>query len=101
SDSLHIKEGSKIIDQFPSPGTEVSKGSIIDLYLDEEFKSEDKIILPNLVGKSKDDVVKILDGLNLRYQFKGEGTVIKQNPEPNTQVDINSTIQVEFSKTKE
>ena len=97
TESLNIKEDSKVIDQFPSPGTEVSKASIIDLYLDEEFKSQDKIVLPDLTGKTKEDVIKILDGLNLKYQFIGEGKVIKQNPDPNTQVDINSTIQVEFS----
>lgn len=101
TESLNIKEDSKVIDQFPSPGTEVSKASIIDLYLDEEFKSQDKIVLPDLTGKSKEDVIKILDGLNLKYQFIGEGMAIKQNPDPNTQVDINSTIQVEFSSTKE
>ena len=101
SESFNIKEDSKIIDQFPSPDMEVSKGSIVDLYLDEEFKLENKVILPNLIGRSKEDVMKILEGLGLKYYFIGEGTVIKQVPEPNSQVDKNSTIEVEFSKTKE
>ncbi len=101
SESLNINEHSKVIDQFPSPGMEVSKGSIVDLYLDEEFKSEDKIILPDLIGKSKEDVIKILDGLGLKYHFIGEGTAIRQVPERKTQVDKNSTIEVEFSTTKE
>ncbi|NMA85784.1 MAG: PASTA domain-containing protein, partial [Tissierellia bacterium] len=101
SESLNINEYSKVIDQFPAPGMEVSKGSIVDLYLDEEFKSEDKIILPDLIGKSKEDVIKILDGLGLKYHFIGEGTVIRQVPEGKAQVDKNSTIEVEFSTTKE
>ncbi len=87
SESFNIKEDSKIIDQFPSPDMEVSKGSIVDLYLDEEFKLENKVILPNLIGRSKEDVMKILEGLGLKYYFIGEGTVIKQVPEPNSQVD--------------
>ncbi len=97
TESYYITEDSKVIDQFPLPGTEVSKGSIIDLYLDEDFKSENKIIMPNLEGKSRDDVIKILDGLNLKYQFKGEGIVTKQNPEPGVEIDINSNVEVEFS----
>ena len=101
SESMNIREDSKVIDQFPSPGTEVSKGSIIDLYLDEEVRSKDKIVLPDLTGKTKEEVIKILDSLNLKYQFIGEGKAIKQNPGPDVEVDINSTIQVEFSSTKE
>lgn len=101
SESINIREDSKVIDQFPSPGTEVSKGSIIDLYLDEEVRSKDKIVLPDLTGKTKEEVIKILDSLNLKYQFIGEGKAIKQNPGPDVEVDINSTIQVEFSSTKE
>ena len=80
---------------------EVSKGSIVDLYLDEEFKSEDKVILPDLIGKPKEDVIKILDGLGLKYHFIGEGKAIRQVPEGKAQVDKNSTIEVEFSTTKE
>ena len=53
--------------------------------------------MPNLKGKSRDDVIRVLDGLSLKYQFKGEGAVIKQNPEPGVEVDINSNVEVEFS----
>lgn len=101
TESFHIVEDSAVVGQFPLPGTEVTKGSIIDLYLDEEFKSEDKIIMPDLREKSKDEVINILDGLGLKYQFKGEGSVIKQNPEPGMKIDINSNVEVEFSKIKE
>lgn len=101
SESLNIKEDSKIVDQFPSPGMEVSKGSIVDLYLDEEFESKNKIILPDLIGKSKEEVIKILDGLGLKYHFIGEGRAIRQVPEGEAQVDKNSTIEVEFSAIKE
>lgn len=98
TESDYITQDLKVIDQFPLPGTEVSKGSIIDIYLEEDFKSENKIKMPNLMGKSRDDVIKILDGLHLKYQFKGEGTVVKQNPEPGVEIDINSNVEVEFSE---
>ena len=42
TDTYNISEKSKVIDQFPLPETEVSKGSIIDLYLDEDTKMQEK-----------------------------------------------------------
>lgn len=101
SESFNIKEDSKIVDQFPSPGTEVSKGSIIDLYLDEEFKLDDKIILPDLRGKTTEDAIKTLESLGLKYHLIGEGKVVNQTPKAGSQVDKNSTIEVELSKTEE
>lgn len=41
TESDNITTKSKIINQFPLPGTEVLKGSIIDLYLDGDLKDED------------------------------------------------------------
>jgi len=42
TESYNFEENSVVIEQFPLPGTEVTKGSIIDLYLDVDFKKEDK-----------------------------------------------------------
>ena len=39
TESYNITENSVVIDQFPLPGTEVTKGSIIDLYLQEEYNN--------------------------------------------------------------
>ncbi|NLJ78240.1 MAG: PASTA domain-containing protein [Tissierellia bacterium] len=101
TESLNIVEDSLIIGQFPLPGTEVSKGSIIDLYLSEEFESNDSIIMPDLIDKSKDEIVDILDDLGLNYRFKGEGLAVTQKPKPGIKIDTNSNIEVEFSKAKE
>ena len=57
--------------------------------------------MPDLKGRSRDDVVKLLDGLGLSYEFKGKGLVISQKPEPGTEIDENSNVEVEFSETKE
>ena len=97
TDTYNISEKSKVIDQFPLPETEVSKGSIIDLYLDEDTKMQEKVVMPDLIGKSREDVINILENLKLKYHFKGTGKAIMQRPEPGTEVDINSIIEVEFS----
>lgn len=101
TESYEIDENSVIIEQFPLPKTEVTRGSIIDLYLDEDYKNENKIIMPDLKEKSRQDVIKMLDGLGLKYEFIGEGTVVNQNPEAGIEVDINTKVEVEFSDTKE
>lgn len=101
TESVNIVEDSAVVGQFPLPGKKVAKGSIIDLYLKEELNSEDKIIMPDLIKKSKDKVINILDNLGLKYQFEGEGVAISQKPEPGMKIDIKSNIEVEFSKIKE
>lgn len=100
TESIHVVEDSAIVGQFPLPGTEVSEGSIIDLYLAEEFKFDDKVIMPDLKGKSKEEVMEILDDIGLGYRFEGEGWVVDQNPEPGMKIDINSNVEVEFSNVK-
>jgi len=97
TDTYNISEKSKVIDQFPLPETEVSKGSIIDLYLNEDAQAQKKVLMPDLIGKSREDVINILENLKLKYHFKGEGKAIKQRPEPGIEVDINSNVEVEFS----
>ncbi|MCQ4923845.1 penicillin-binding transpeptidase domain-containing protein [Tissierella carlieri] len=94
---LDLTSDSVVIDQFPLPKTEVQKGSIVDLYVNE--KIGEKIIMPNLIGKDKEDVIKILDELNLNYELKGEGKAKTQNPIPGEEIPINTKIEVEFGET--
>jgi stage V sporulation protein D (sporulation-specific penicillin-binding protein) len=94
---VDLTSKSKVLDQFPLPGTEVQKGSIIDLYLND--KNEETIIMPSLIGKDKTEVVKILDELNVNYELKGEGVAIRQNPTFGELININTKIEVEFGET--
>lgn len=41
TESYDFDQNSVVIEQFPLPGTEVTKGSIIDLYLDVDSKNKD------------------------------------------------------------
>ncbi|GFN35963.1 stage V sporulation protein D [Tepidimicrobium xylanilyticum] len=101
TESFNIIENSMVIDQFPKPGTEVTKGSIIDLYLMEEEKNDNRINMPDLIGKSREEIINILNQLGLKYELKGDGKAIKQDPSPGTDIDINYNIKVEFSSVKE
>lgn len=94
---LELTSESIILDQFPLPGVEVLKGSIIDLYLNVRTE---EIIMPDLSGKTKDEVIDILDELNIQYTFQGNGKVIKQSLEPGNVVDLDMNIEVVFSDNK-
>lgn len=93
---VQITDKSKVIDQFPLPGTEVQAGSIIDLYLKQ--KEEATIQVPYLSGKTREEVVKTLEKIGLSYELKGDGKVINQNPLPGEKITNDTKIVVEFGE---
>lgn len=93
---LDLTNDSIVLDQFPAPGTEVQKGSIIDLYINSPL--EEKTMMPYLIGKQKDEVITMLNDMNLSYTLEGTGIAISQNPLPGEQLDgkdINITVKFE------
>ncbi|MCK9443061.1 MAG: penicillin-binding transpeptidase domain-containing protein [Tissierellaceae bacterium] len=96
---LELTAESTVIDQFPLPGTEIQKGSIVDLYFNE--REENHIIMPLLIDKDRNEVMEILDELGLSYELKGEGIVKDQDPPAGRAVYSDSKIIVEFGMTKE
>ena len=94
---MNLTSDSVILDQFPLAGTEVQKGSIVDLYLN--ISEGESLIMPDLIGKDKSEVIDILNNLNLNYELKGEGKAKAQDPKPGEIIDINRKIIVEFDGT--
>lgn len=91
---LELTSESVVLDQFPLPGIEVRKDSIVDLYLNE--KNIESLAMPHLIGKNKEETIEILDELNLSYELKGEGIAQSQDPLFGEQINENSKIIVEF-----
>lgn len=92
---LELTDESIVLDQFPLPGVEIKKGSIVDLFID--FKPNEEIKMPFLKDKNRGEVIKILDEMNLRYEFKGEGKSVSQSPLPGEKVNLDTKIIVEFN----
>lgn len=92
-----ITNESLIIDQFPKPGLEVLKGSIIDIYLN--IKPANNINMPYLMDKTREEVINILDDMNVKYTLTGKGTVITQEPNPGEEINSDTNISIEFSET--
>ncbi|MDR7870087.1 MAG: stage V sporulation protein D [Tissierellaceae bacterium] len=91
---LELSNDSTVIEQFPAPGVEVQKGSIVDLYLNS--RPSNNVIMPYLIDMSKDQVIKTLNEMNLKYTLNGEGTAVEQVPLPGEEITTNTEVFVEF-----
>lgn len=91
---LELNNDSTVIEQFPSPGAEVQKGSIIDLYLNT--LPSNTVSMPYLIDMSKEQVIKTLNDMNLEYTLTGDGVAIEQNPLPGEEITTDMKVFVEF-----
>lgn len=101
TESYDFSENSIVIEQFPLPGTEVTLGSIVDLYLDVDYIRDNKIVVPDVTGKTREEIINILKGIGLNYEFQGQGKAIDQDPKPGTEVEKNSTVKIKLSDTED
>lgn len=101
TESYDFSENSIVIEQFPLPGTEVTLGSIVDLYLDVDYIRDNKIVVPDVTGKTREEIINILKGVGLNYEFQGQGKAIDQDPKPGTEAEKNSTVKIKLSDTED
>ncbi|MFE4263067.1 Stk1 family PASTA domain-containing Ser/Thr kinase [Streptomyces sp. NPDC056883] len=92
-----------VIDQNPKNG-EAEKGSTIKLTVAKEIS---KVTVPDLTGKSQADAAKALQAVKLKLGSVTEvdaapgtapKTVVSQDPGINSQVDVNSTVNISVAK---
>lgn len=96
TDAYYIDEGAVVLDQFPLPGSVVKRGSNIDLYVESKRQDIEKIVVPDLTGSTREQVIEVLNQLNLRFEFSGSGVVVGQMPKAGTEVDLNTLVNVRF-----
>jgi len=73
-----IGNGENVIKQFPQKGENIVKGSNIYLFT----VSEDKYIVPNLIGKSLREALEYCSVMNIDVSVIGNGVVIEQSITP-------------------
>ncbi|MER5759098.1 Stk1 family PASTA domain-containing Ser/Thr kinase [Streptomyces sp. NPDC002082] len=92
-----------VIDQNPKSG-EAEKGSPIKLTVAKEIS---KVTVPDLTGKTREDAIKALSAVKLKLGSVTEvdaapgtapKTVVSQDPGINSQVDVNSTVNISVAK---
>ncbi|MEK3887067.1 penicillin-binding protein [Bacillus sp. FSL K6-3431] len=85
-----IGKGDKIISQSPKQGTQVLEGEKVIIRL-----KGDKTI-PNMIGWSKRDVLKIAQQLEVKVNMTGEGFAFKQNLKAGSVLKPEDQIVVNF-----
>ena len=97
--------GDTVIAQVPAAGSVIQKGSTVILYTDEESQ-EEKVIVPDVRGKSGQVVNTVLVNAGLNLDADGIGKIsdtavaIEQSIEPGTEVPRGTLVTVKFSNTE-
>jgi len=97
-------EKGKVIRQSPEPGEELEEGGIIDFVI-SKGKEIKMVRVPNLKGKSIDEIEQIIHDAGLTVQDKNPkvtddprqvGKVFEQNPPANSEVEEGTGVSVSY-----
>ena len=95
-------KGTKITDQLPKPGVQLSKDSIVLLYTEEDPKIK-MIKVPDVTGETIANARRIMREYGLNFETIGAGQfstggayAVKQSVEPGTEVAPATVIGVQF-----
>lgn len=90
-------QSGKILEQTPKPGSRVTTGSTVIVYLGvERVDSNEPVAVPNVVGLSLRDASIQLSAAGLQIHATGSGVAASQTPLPGTVVQPGSIVTVEF-----
>ena len=91
-------DGSKVLNMEPYAGSLVYEGSKISINLKDSTKDPSLLMMPNLVNKTKEEAVEILNYLGLtEYTLNGEGIVKSQNILKGKLIEKNTKIKLDFN----
>ena len=93
--------GDIVVSQTPAAGTHVSNGSYVTVTLGTAEENSDEATVPNVVGKSSEEVNTLITEAGLTLNAAGTTTggniiALNQNPPANTKVKKNSSVTVTF-----
>ena len=89
-------EGKVVVDMNPLPGISVKSGSKVALYMGEGGTYNNKVIIPDLHGKSAKDADTILKSLGLKLKSSGDGYATSQSPGVGEKVPKGTAVSVQF-----
>jgi serine/threonine-protein kinase len=94
------KPEGQVLDQDPSAGTELSKGSVVKLVVNSTAELVD---VPDVVGDQRDEATRKIDAAGLvpnvvaQASDKPEGEVLSQDPEANQQLTKGDKVTITVS----
>lgn len=89
-----VGSGDVITSMQPYPGYTVKEGTEITLYTGETFEDNNKVVMPNLLGTSLENVEKVLSDLGINYTVEGEGAVVYQSIPEGEVITVNSSVKL-------
>ena len=101
--SADIPEGA-VIRTDPVPGSLLAKDGVVTIYVSTGIEMVD---VPDLVGKTKEEALKLLEDAGLVAEVKEEfssgtkGTVIYQDISYGDEIEVGSTVKITVSKGRE
>ena len=90
-------EGSIVVDQTPSSGTQVPPQTTVRLFFYEPDYEQD-VEIPSVLGLSMIDASAQLAEYNLRIKIVGSGVAREQSPQAGTKVPKGAQVEVNFKR---
>jgi serine/threonine-protein kinase len=90
-----------VFEQDPQPGDKIERGNFVTIKVSE---GKAKTIVPNVVGRSRDDAVAALVSAKLKANvvpvnsLQPVDEVLAQAPKPGTELIVDSTVRINVSK---
>ena len=89
-------DGENVLDQLPAPGSTMSEGSVVMLYVQENAPAQENITVPDVTGMNVQEAMREFSARNLQMEIKGEGVAVRQIPAAGEFAAPTSVITVEF-----
>jgi len=84
-----------ILEQMPKPGASIPEKSVVILYT---YKPDTEVMakVPNLLNKTVYEATQALKNAGLNIKVNGDGTAVKQEIVPGSEVPVGKVIEVDF-----
>ena len=89
-------DGETVLDQLPAPGSVMTEGSVVMLYVQENAPAQEQIVVPDVTGMNVQDAQREISARNLQMEIKGEGVAVRQSPAAGEFAAPTAFITVEF-----
>ena len=95
-----VGAGDRVIAQLPLANTKMVKGGTVVLYtkLPAALETVQQIPVPELAGKTAEEIQLLSQEYNLSFEITGQGTAMYQEPTPGTMVNAGSTVYVSLEE---
>lgn len=85
--------GEYITDITPKPGYTVKEGTKINLYTGANANYNKDVVVPDVIGYTKEGATKIFSKIGIKATFEGEGIVSEMSTEPNEIISKDTVIK--------